>query len=160
MTTRPTTGERVPLGRPGRWLTVDVIELTRILLGRKRTAGSDIWCITSGRTNTTPANAPIDAAVLRKITANPKDIRDKSETNRPVRKTARNAPGEPSVADGAPPPERMASPMKKVRKLRSSQKMTVAAAAIPIFVASRTRRLGVAASVVRIVPLEYSLETN
>ena len=89
------------------------------------------------------------------------DIKAKSETNRPVKKTARNAPGELRVAVGAPAPERMAWPMKNVRKLSSSQKTTVTAAAITApLVASRTGRLGVAASVVRIVPLEYSLEIN
>ena len=41
-------------------------------------------------------------------------------------------------------------------KLRTSQKTTVRAAVTPIFVASRTGRFGVAASVVRMVPLAYS----
>jgi hypothetical protein len=44
---------------------------------------------------------------------------------------ARNAPGDPRVADGAPTRERIACPKKNVTKLSSSQKMIVASAAIP-----------------------------
>ena len=48
--------------------------------------------------------------------------------NTPVMNTARRAPGEPRLAEGAPPPERMACPRKNETKLRSTQKTTVATA--------------------------------
>ena len=76
--------------------------------------------------------------------------------NSPVKSTARAAPGEPREACGAPPDERMAFPKKKVARLSSSQKTTVITAVTPTLVAKSTRRFGVAARVVRMVPLAYS----
>ena len=70
--------------------------------------------------------------------------------------TARKRARRPEVGRRAPPPERMASPKKNATKLSSSQKTNVATAVTPILVASRSGRRGVAASVVRIVPLAYS----
>ena len=80
--------------------------------------------------------------------------------NRPVRTTARAAPGDASVAVGAPPPESTAWPRKKEMKLRTSQNTTVSPAVTTVLVARRRGRLGAAAKVARMVPLEYSLVIN
>ncbi len=74
----------------------------------------------------------------------------------PVMNTARSAPGDPRLTEGAPRPERMAWPRKNEMKLSSSQKTTAADAVTAILAASRSGRFEVAASVARIVPLEYS----
>ena len=133
-----------------------MIELVRMLVGMYRTSGSEMPCITSGSTNTTATNAAIAAAVLRKISPKPKDIKANRAINKPVIITARSAPGDPRFAEGAPPPESIASPKKKATKLSSSQKTTMVVAVTPSLASSRTGRFGVAASVVRMVPLEYS----
>jgi hypothetical protein len=57
--------------------------------------------MTRGSTNTTPAKAPIAPAELRTISPNPNDITAVSAMNAPVSATARSAPGDPRLADGA-----------------------------------------------------------
>src|SRR5579863_2415549 len=133
-----------------------MIELTRMVGGRYRTAPWDMACITSGSTNTTPAKAAMAPAVLREMSPNPNAINANREMHKPVINTARSAPGVPNVAEGIPRPARMPSPRKNDAKLSSSQNTTVAAAVTPILAASRTGRLGVADNVARMVPLEYS----
>ena len=134
-----------------------MIELIRMLVGRKRTNDSEIPCITSGRTKITPTKAAIAAAVLRKMSPNPKDNSATSPMKSPVRITARAAPREARVAVGAPPLDRMACPRKKVRRLNTTQKAMVSIVVNPSLVPSNSRRLGAAAMVARMVPLEYSL---
>ena len=133
-----------------------MIELMRMLVGRKRTVDSEMPCITRGSTKITPAKAAIAAAVLRKMSPNPKDMSARSPMNSPVRITARAAPGDARVAVGAPPLERMACPRKNERKLSTTQKTMVSTVVRPSLVASSSDRFGAAASVVRMVPLEYS----
>src|ERR1700689_15967 len=112
MSNNPMAGETGWYGSPGPWVTGAVIELDRMLIGTERTACSEMARITSGTTNTTPTKAAMAAAVLRKINPKPNDIRDNSAMNAPVITTARRAPGDPRLADGAPPPERTAWPRK------------------------------------------------
>ena len=70
--------------------------------------------------------------------------------------SARSTPGCPSVATGAPLPERMALPMKKQEKVKTSD-TTRERTPITIALAARSRGLrGVAAREARMVPLAYS----
>ena len=97
---------------------------------------SEMVCITSGSTNTTPAEVAIAAAVLRQMSPNPKDMRARRDMNNPVKNTARSAARRPQVGRGGSATGENPLAEEERGEADSSQNTTMAAAVTAILAAS------------------------